>query len=235
MGYKKSVRLHMRWQAISAILLVEGCSGVSTLSEDDASPTGPTASISRSNEPREGQAAKRSPGGPAPVVRRYAWVDPAADMWPKRKRAPDAVNADIRHVSIRHLRSAVVIRMEYTDLVPNDMEMQVMAGYIQTNEVTRWFSTFRTTRDSEFEAHFYKGDRLFKCAAVVTTDFQAGIAEMRIPSTCLSSPRWVRASLYSHGSSRRSDGSSNVLTDNAMDAGPVSFPELMYTPRILRE
>jgi hypothetical protein len=144
-------------------------------------------------------------GGPA-NGQGMRYTDPAGDMWtetdvnapePTYVPAPTIKNGDLLGGSISHNRSAVVIRQTFADLSKVNRIAFLTSATIRTNEGrTRFIDVgWDATSGTFAELSRPSADGLgtvVPCELTGQLRFDTNTMVVRIPRTCLSSPRWIK-------------------------------------------
>jgi len=109
--------------------------------------------------------------------------------------APDRVEGDVAWNKVRHGSRVVTLTMGYRELTTVDEKLHAYA--IHTSKMTRyvyvlagaghWAGKVRMTN-----AH----DKPVRCHVTRRIDYTANTATVRIPRSCLGTPRWVKAAMF---------------------------------------
>jgi hypothetical protein len=166
-------------------------------------------------------------------------VDARGDVWAmdtpeagQNTQVPQREQGDIVRTIFRHTDRAVVIRSTFAELDRVGF-LSLMVVKLRTNTgavhwMALWAGPTRDTNRWRGEVTRRNGVTPMKCASH-RIDYDANVAEIRIPRFCLGSPRWVQGSLAAGTVSR----DSTFFADNPVNDGPsVRLPE--FTTRISR-
>jgi hypothetical protein len=182
-------------------------------------------------------------GSPA-SAQGMGYTDPAGDMWTENAAAddpayvldPTMTNGDIRGGSIYHNRYAVVIRQRFTDLTGVGSIGFVTEAIIRTNEGrTRfievgWDKTSGTYAELSRPSADGKTRYAVRCNLTGQLRFDTNTMVVRIPRTCLSSPRWIKVEA---GAAYTDVSSTKYFADIARSSGDPDSP-LVWTRRLYR-
>ena len=171
-------------------------------------------------------ARQRGPARPETLE----WTDGKGDMWAAKYVEPDgfvpkgprpkSTNGDIRHVAVAHHRERLEIKVQYValddvkSLVPLRAWVDSNLG-VESDISISWDGPAQET----FVNIFNDGGDVDCKGASSTVDFEANIATVSVPRSCLGLPRWVRVALESEIYQSKNYQAEPAHMDNAMDAG----------------
>lgn len=126
-------------------------------------------------------------------VTSYTFDDTNEDDLPEPVQEPDQADGDVVRIKTIHAARSVAVKVWYRDLATtsdgrNDyLRIVTNEGlrrhaYVDSEDGT-WAGTDHLTDGNE---------RRVRCAVAHTTDYAADTVVLRVPRSCLSSPRWVR-------------------------------------------
>jgi hypothetical protein len=164
--------------------------------------------------------------------------DARGDVWAmdtpeagQHTQAPQRKQGDIVRTVFRHTNRAVVIRSTFAELnrvgFMSLMAVRLRTSTGQVHVVGLWAGPTRDT--NHWRGELVRGNGTPMRCGTHRIDYDANVAEVRIPRSCLASPRWVQGSMAVATMSLAND----VFTDNPVNDGPsVHLPE--FTTRIFR-
>jgi len=168
----------------------------------------------------------------------HTLADTRGDVWAmdtpeagQNTQVPQHQQGDILRTLFRHKDRQVVVRTTFSEL-DRVGQLSVVVVKLRTNTgmVRRIALLAGPGRDTHrWRGVLTRGDgRPMACASHLI-DYDADVAEIRIPRSCLGNPRWVQGSLAAGTIAR--DGT--FFADNPANDGPtVHLPP--FTPRIPR-
>jgi hypothetical protein len=165
-------------------------------------------------------------------------VDARGDVWAmdtpegdQPAQVPDRLQGDILSTVFAHKSRQVVVRTKFAQLDRWGF-FSIMAIKLRTN--TGMLRRIGLYAGPDRETNRWRGilirgnGRPMRCASH-QIDYDAEVAEIRIPRSCLGNPRWVQGSLAAGTVSR----SGTFFADNPLNDGPTArLPD--FTGRILR-
>jgi hypothetical protein len=130
------------------------------------------------------------------------FTDQRGDVWAHfrdAKRAPNHARGDILRAVIAHDQRQVVIRTKFVRLDRRGSRF-VVAARLRTNSgMNRTVRLQAGPGQATWQGatHLYRGDNVTRvdCAPTHHIDYATDVAVIRVPRTCLGSPRWVRATM----------------------------------------
>ncbi len=144
---------------------------------------------------------------------------------------------DITRFAVRHTARKVILRTTFRELTRTE-GFGVSIGMIRTNErLNRVVSVFFDNEfapNGEVDLSRPNGDSV-RCRVGKSIDFTSNVIEVRIPRTCLSSPRWVKVGVGQLTMSITGDeanGSAAFAADDALSS--TVRDELTWSPRVRR-
>lgn len=107
---------------------------------------------------------------------------------------PTVLEGDVTRTAIRHTERKVIVRTSYRELTRGD-DFNIHIGAIRTNEgLNRHLFLMFADGMTEVDLIRPNGNPV-ACRLGRTLDFTANVIEVRVPRSCLSSPRWVKVGL----------------------------------------
>jgi hypothetical protein len=161
------------------------------------------------------------------------FTDGRGDVWAHFddvKRAPNHARGDIVRAVIAHNDRQVVVRTRFAKLDRKGLRF-VVAARLGTNAgVDRVVRLSAGPGQATWQGttHLYRGNNITRveCAPSHRIDYAADVAVVRVPRTCLGSPRWVRATMGVASIKPR-----GFFADNPVNDGPTGhLPD--YSARI---
>ncbi len=124
-------------------------------------------------------------------------VDPADDVWVQgftysEPTLQPSTEADVRRVLVRHTNRIVLVRATFDDLTRSGYNHSLTVR-LKTNERVKRQVTLLTSRDDRAgAARMTRGAKSVSCSVGRKVDYGRDTMTVRIPRSCLSSPRWVK-------------------------------------------
>ena len=154
---------------------------------------------------------------------------------------PTITEGDVIASSIQHRDRKVVLRTRYRELTPQPEGIRYHVGHIQTNEGIKRdvFLLFRGAwGEGFFELSRPNGDRV-RCSLGKTVSYAEDLIEVRIPRSCLSRPRWIRAGQgHVWGSITETETETGTVYSDSFHADDAHATgmtdELKLSPRVYR-
>ncbi|KRF16174.1 hypothetical protein ASH02_06150 [Nocardioides sp. Soil796] len=147
---------------------------------------------------------------------------------------PNTTAGDITATVVDHRRDNVFVTVRYVDLRPRD-EMQGHFISLITNERIRRDITVFVFASSSLQGDVEMttgASKVVKCSGLRTAiDYRANTLRLRVPRSCLSNPRWVRAGI---GTFRSPADFDRMFVDDAGRAGEFRNAGPAYGARVHR-
>ena len=130
--------------------------------------------------------------------------DPAGDVWlndgegenDHYSQAGSVVNTDVRRTSVRHLKRYVTIRTEFVSLRKKVSEQIEHFLYLRTDGSGQFAVIVNVDTwngQTGYYVHGYDDQGPRECDDVTgSTRFDKETIQVRVPRSCLGSPRWIR-------------------------------------------
>jgi hypothetical protein len=161
--------------------------------------------------------------------------DERGDVWGHfgdAEPAPDHTRGDILRAVIAHHERQVVIRTKFVRLDRRGSRF-VVAARLRTNAGVNRVARLQAGPGAsswQGTTHLYRGNNVTRvdCAPSHHIDYAAEVAVIRVPRTCLGSPRWVQATMGAASIKPR-----GFFADNPVNDGPTQYLP-GYSARIRR-
>ena len=142
--------------------------------------------------------------------------DAVGDMWLQDQQgnvseAPNSRGGDVRRALFRHGRKNVVVRQRFVDLRRSGEYAQYVIRIKSAKGIFRELLVEASTGSWAGKSRVFnrRGNRV-ECSATHNIDYALNVVVMKLPRTCIGTPRTVRVT----ASNYRSDVNRHFLMDN---------------------
>lgn len=151
------------------------------------------------------------------------------------KATTTTAQGDIVRSVVEHRSRKVVLRTKYRDLARGDWN-SLYWGRVETNEgLKRQVGIFIDPDGTRTTRLFRPNGNPVRCSVGTTVSYADNVIELRIPRSCLSGPRWVRAGQSFWRIAEGTGDAANTTVwwgDDGQSASPNDTPVL--SPRVRR-
>ncbi len=147
--------------------------------------------------------------------------------------APSVTQGDIKRTVVEHTAGNVVVKTWYVDLQRNNPMQFHYLGLVTNESVRRNLYLFVDPDHPQGQVHFEKGngDPVACDGLTRWIDYALNTVRLKVPRSCLSGPRWVRAG---YATFRITSGGA-TFADETYRTGAIGESGPRFGPRVARD